>query len=71
MRQVIEEPRDMLPIHACVMVSELGISGRVYERGVADSGHSVYGIVLTETAFPKNFVATNVWHCRREDLSVR
>ena len=67
---MIEEQCDRLPILQRVRVVELSVSGHVYEMGTGDSGHTIYGIRLDETAWPKNFVATEVWHCRREDLVV-
>lgn len=52
-----------------VRVIELDAAGYVYESGVGLLlGHRVYGVKLDEVAFPKNFVATIVWHCESEGL---
>ena len=51
-----------------VRVIGLNATGYVYERGI-DNGHRVYGVRLDEVAFPKNFVATVVWHCECEALA--
>jgi len=65
---MIEELEGRLPLRQRVFVTELGVWGSVYERGVGDSGHTVYGIGLDGVVFPPAFTATEVWHCRREDL---
>ncbi len=65
---MIEGRQDRLLIGQRVVVLELSTAGHVYERGTADGGDTIYGIQLDETAWPKNFVATSVWHCPREEL---
>jgi hypothetical protein len=67
---MIEELPDRLLIGTRVLVKELDTPGYVYERGVTDGGHTIYGIRLDTVAFPKNFVATIVWHCEREELRI-
>ncbi len=62
---------EKLPIGQRVLVKELGIEGWVYESGMPDSGlDRVYGVQLDEVAFPKNFVATEVWHCTIKGLVI-
>ena len=52
-----------------VVVRELGIRGEIYESLKSDSSlDRIYGVQLDETAWPKNFVATGVWHCKARDL---
>ncbi len=67
---MIEERTDRIPIHGHVLVKELQVGGCIYERGQAEQGHTVYGVRLDVVAFPKNFVATEVWHCEREGLEL-
>lgn len=55
-------------LHQKVLVKELNTTGTIYERAIADSGSRIYGVKLDEIAFPKNFVATEVWHCPSEGL---
>ncbi len=52
-----------------VLVKELDAFGYIYERNTADSGNKIYGVRLDKVAHPKNFVATEVWHCPSERLS--
>ncbi len=66
---MIEERVDRIPLQTRVFIKELQASGHIYERG-QDGGHTVYGIRLDDVAFPKNFVATEVWHCERESLEL-
>lgn len=58
---------DNLPIGQRVLVKELDVEGWIYEGslpGQLSSGiERIYGVRLDEVAFPKNFVATIVWHC--------
>ncbi len=66
---MIEELASRIAIHSHVYVKELQVRGYIYERGQAEHS-TVYGVRLDETAFPKNFVATTVWHCEREGLEL-
>ena len=52
-----------------VLVAELGVTGTIYESGMPDFGlERVFGVRLDKIAFPKNFVATEVWHCKANGL---
>lgn len=62
------EERPIFNLHQRVLVKELDVSGTIYERATADSGHRIYGVKLKRVVVPKNFVATEVWHCRSERL---
>ena len=65
---------DRLPIGQRVLVKEFGIEGWVYESGMPERGTSeadrIYGVRLDKVVFPKNFVATIVWHCSLEELEL-
>ncbi len=55
-------------LHQRVLVKELGVIGTIYERATGDSGNKIYGVKFDEVVWPKNFVATTVWHCQSEEL---
>ena len=65
---------DRLSIEQRVVVKELNVSGWIYESAMPESGTTeadrIYGVNLDEVAFPKNFVATKVWHCRLDALEI-
>lgn len=65
-----EELKDRLPLGLIVTVKELDATGYIYESACSEDGHTIYGVWLHKTAFPKNFCATSCWHCRREELIV-
>jgi hypothetical protein len=55
-----------------VIIPELNMGGTIYESGIPDYGlDRVYGIQLDKTAFPRNFVATTVWHCKAGELILK
>lgn len=60
---------DKLVLLTRVYIPEIEMGGYIYESVLPEKGTGeedrVYGIMLDETAFPKNFVATKVWHCER------
>ena len=59
-----------LAIGTRVKVAELGVVGTIYESEMPDFGFErIYGVRLDEIAWPKNFVATSVWHCKASELS--
>lgn len=65
---------DRLPIGQRVFVDELGMAGWVYESAMSEKGTNwadrVYGIRLDEVCWPKNFMATEVWHCTLLELTL-
>jgi len=66
---MIEERIDKIPLHTMVRVRDLDDAvGYVYERGVSEDGHTIYGVMFDTSVCPANFVPTKVWHCKREDL---
>jgi len=66
---MIEELADKISLFTRVKVKELDVEGEIYERGVADSGHTIYGIELDRTVWIGG-LCTEVWHCKREDLAL-
>jgi hypothetical protein len=65
-----ELDEDKLPLFSRVYIPEIDTSGSVYERFTSAS-HTIYGVKLDKIAHPKNFIATEVWHCKREELEVK
>jgi len=60
-----------LSIGQRVWVKELNIGGTIYESAMSSSGLvRIYGVRLGEVVVPKNFVATEVWHCSLGELII-
>lgn len=58
-----------LDIGSRVIVRELKAHGYVYESARSDGSlDRIYGVSFDKTQWPKNFVATKVWHCKAVDL---
>ena len=61
--------RERLPLFLRVRVKELDATGCIYESAIPiGGGDRVYGVRLDKVAFPKNFIATTVWHCEADKL---